>query len=78
MGDELTLKIGRRGAQLLLKELTLPTLQAYGDERRYLEAICRKLKNFIDTPSPRYVEYKIISIDGVPVEERHGSKEDRE
>ena len=76
MGDELTLKVGRRGAQLLLKELSLPTLRAYGDERRYLEAICRKLKDFIDTPPPRYVEYRVISIDGVPVE-RHGSKEDR-
>lgn len=76
MGDELTLKVGRRGAALLLKELTLPTLRAYGDERRYLEATCRRLKDFIDTPPPRYVEYKVISIDGVPVEQ-HGSKEDR-
>jgi hypothetical protein len=76
MADELTLKLGRRGARLLMRELARPILRSYGDERRYLEALYIKLKQFVETPPPKYVEYKVISVNGVPVEE-HGNKEDR-
>lgn len=75
-GDELTLKVGRRGASLLLRTLIPPTMRAYGDERRYLETVCYKLKDFIDTPPPKHVELQVISVNGIPAREYYGSKED--
>ena len=68
MADELTLKIGRRGAQLLFDELAPSILTTQGADRRYLMNFCQKLRRFIDTPPPRHVNYRVISVNGVPAD----------
>ncbi len=63
MGGELTLKIDRRGAQLVFDELAPSILTAQGADRRYLRDLCQKLRGFIDTPPPKRVNYTVIAVD---------------
>lgn len=80
MSDELTLKVGRKGAELLLRKLVRAALSSYGDDRRYLESICYRLKDFIDRPPPKYVELKctVVAVGGKPVEDNSGSQKNYE
>lgn len=73
MTDERTLRIGRRGANLLLRGLTPYLLSVGGEDRAYLVSLLNQLQDFVGTPPPRYVSLTVLSIDGVPVDE-HGRK----
>ena len=74
MSDELTLKIGRRGAGLLLQQLRVALYRVGGQELLYLKSICQQLESFIDTLPPKEIQFIVVSVDGVPVD---GLKEDQ-
>jgi len=72
MSDELTLKIGRRGAALLLEQLRPRLFHVDGDSRAYLAHFMRRLQDFIDRPPPKHVNMRVISVGGVPAAEYYG------
>ena len=74
MSDELTLKVGRRGAELLYRQLLARRLVVYSDDRRYIDAILLRLEDYLTKPLPIHVNMKIISVNGIPAEEYYRAK----
>lgn len=71
MTQELTLKIPRKFAPLLVRALGLS--QAYSRdpaEKSYIQSLVSQVQTFIDTPEPIPVRVTVIAIDGVPVDRR--------
>jgi hypothetical protein len=48
--DEFTLKVGRRGAELLLRLLRGSIYRMRGEDREYIAGLCYKLLDYLETP----------------------------
>lgn len=64
MKDELSLTIGRRGAQLLFEQLRMSVFRLKGEDLHYMVHFLRQLHEYIEKPPPIHVELTIVRVGG--------------
>lgn len=77
--DELTLRLGRRGAALVFRRLRCSGGPlAPKDERRYISSLLKQIQSFLDTRPPLAGGWEVIEVGGVPAREYYGEEEERQ